>query len=98
MRRRDLLRHLGLAGGGALVAPGLLEALQERDLTDEEVEALLRGLAGIEPRPGEAARVREALAGRKPPEDSDPGVQPALAFNPEVELPETEPDDGEGSA
>jgi hypothetical protein len=82
MKRRESFAVLGLAGIGSIL-PEL--AAEAGGLNDEQVAALLRHVAGVEPRPGEAARVREALAGTKATAETDPRVQPALGFDPEVE-------------
>jgi hypothetical protein len=84
MKRRESFAVLGLAGIGSIL-PELAAAPEAGGLNDEQVAALLRHVAGVEPRPGEAARVREALAGTKATAETDPRVQPALGFDPEVE-------------
>jgi len=89
MKRREAFMVLGLAGVGTLLpaAPvdGAPADASSGEMTDQHAEILLRYLARVEPRPGEAARVREALNSAPPVADTDPRIQPALAFHPEVE-------------
>jgi hypothetical protein len=84
MERREALLSLAAAIGVA-ATPELVEALQRRELSEEEAEALLRAVAKVEPRPGEANQVRARLSGMRFETRTDPRVQPALGFNPEVE-------------
>jgi len=86
VKRREALLSLAATTLGITVTPELLEAVQAPDLTDEQVEALLRSLAKVEPRPGEAEGVRARLNRARSQPDTDPRLQPGFAFNPEVEL------------
>jgi hypothetical protein len=85
MKRRDAVLFLGSAGVGTVLPAAAEETARTSGLTEAHVEALLRELAGVEPLPGEAARIKEALLGRSAVPETDPRVQPALAFHPEVE-------------
>jgi hypothetical protein len=84
MKRRDTFAALGLAGLGSIL-PELAAAAAAGELTEDQVAALLRQVAGVEARPGEAARVRDALKEARATAETDPRVQPALGFDPEVE-------------
>jgi hypothetical protein len=68
------------------LTPALAQALQGRELSEAQVEALLRSLAEVEPTPGEPAHVRAFLEELRFRTETDPRIQPALGFDPEVEL------------
>ena len=78
MRRREAL--VSLLGAAALGA-GTAEA---QDLSPETVIQMMRTLAGLEPMPGEAAGVRAFLLSYRYAFPSDPGVEPASTFDPEL--------------
>jgi hypothetical protein len=86
MKRREAFMALGCAGVSWAVRAALAAAPPGQELTEEEVAALLRSVARVEPRPGEAALIRQALSEPSPTGGTDPRVQPALVFDPEVEL------------
>ena len=78
MKRREAL--ISLLGAAALGA-GTAEA---QDLTPETVRQMMRTLAGLEPIPGEEAGVRAFLLSYRYAFPSDPGVEPASTFDPEL--------------
>jgi hypothetical protein len=85
MNRREAF--LAVGAGAALVLPReLLDAAQAGDLSADQVEALLRSIVGIEALPGEAERIKKALLESRATRETDPRLQPALAFDPEVEV------------
>lgn len=85
MKRREAFLALGSAGIASIVPVSIANAA-EAELTEEQVAALLRQLAGVEPRPGEAERVRRALKEARAGAETDPRIQPAFGFDPEVEV------------
>ena len=85
MKRREVLLSLSATAVAAVATPKLVEAIQKRELTEEEVASLLRYVAGVEPREGEPDRVRTLLNQLRSRSETDPRVQPALSFNPAVE-------------
>ncbi len=85
MKRRDALLLLSTSAACA-VTLSLVSADEAESLTDAEFETLLRDLLEIEPLPGEAARIRAAYIAAGIISDNEPRVQPALAYDPEVEL------------
>lgn len=80
MRRREAL--VSLLGAAALGA-GTAEA---QDLSPEAVKQMMRTLAGLEPMPGEEAGVRAFLLSYRFAFPSDPGVEPASTFDPQVRI------------
>lgn len=76
MRRRHVFRAL-LAGSAWSAAAA--RAQQSGRLTNEAVDELMRW-HGLEPGPGEAARVRAFLLSVRPRRSSDPRVEPAFRF------------------
>jgi hypothetical protein len=84
MNRRDALSVL--AASGAALSPPLVACLEAQEASPEAMAWLLRTIAGVEPLPGEAGAVRNALLSFRVEIPSDPRVQPALDFNPEVEV------------
>lgn len=86
MKRREVLLSLAATSLGIAAAEELVEASQARELSEDQVEALLRAVAGVEPRSGEAESVRARLNRRRAEFDTDPRLQPGFAFDPEVEL------------
>jgi len=78
VRRREAL--VSLLGAAALGA-GTAEA---QDLSPETVIQMMRTLAGLEPMPGEEAGVRAFLLSYRYALPSDPGVEPASTFDPEL--------------
>jgi hypothetical protein len=78
VKRRDAL--VSLLGAAALGA-GTAEA---QDLSPETVRQMMRTLAGLEPLPGEEAGVRAFLLSYRYALPSDPGVEPASTFDPEL--------------
>ena len=86
MERREVL--LALAGAGATLA---LEGCNNsssgsNELTDADFERLLRLMAGVELKPGQAAEARKILATIRFKGSIDPRVQPSMVFDPEVDL------------
>jgi len=80
VRRREAL--VSLLGAAALGA-GTAEA---QDLSPEAVKQMMRTLAGLEPMPGEEAGVRAFLLSYRFAFPSDPGVEPASTFDPQVRI------------
>ena len=87
MERREVLSTLAAAGVAAL-SPSCVgnRRLDTRELSDEQIEALLRTMYGLTLRPGEAAQVRQTLLAANLKDDIDARVQPAIYFDPEVEV------------
>jgi hypothetical protein len=85
MKRRDALVAIAAAAAALRWTPERIQTLQHAELTDQEVEALLRALAEVEPRPGETERVRAFLSERTGGARTEVTVQPGFAFDPEVE-------------
>jgi len=80
VRRREAL--VSLLGAAAL-GTGTAEA---QDLSPETVKQMMRTLAGLEPMPGEEAGVRAFLLSYRFAFPSDPGVEPASTFDPQVRI------------
>jgi len=76
-RREALVSLLGAAALGA----GTAEA---QDLSPETVKQMMRTLAGLDPMPGEEVGVRAFLLSYRYALPSDPGVEPASTFDPEL--------------
>lgn len=85
MKRREALLLLSTSAACA-VPLSLVSADEVESLTDAEFETLLREFLELEPLPGEAARIRAAYIAAGIISNNEPTVQPALAFDPEVEL------------
>lgn len=85
MKRRDALLSIAAVAAALGVTPEQVQTLEHAELTDDEVEALLRTLARVAPRPSEAGSVRAFLTQRAGGARTEPTVQPAFAFDPEVE-------------
>jgi hypothetical protein len=86
MERRDALRSLA-ATGAALVLPGCRKpAASAAVVTDADVDRMIRTLSGVDPASGDLAPTRALLASFRFKGTVEPGVQPALAFDPEVDL------------
>jgi hypothetical protein len=87
MKRRQVLGTLAVATATAF-SPSCREQapIDAGDLSDEQIEGLLRALYGLTLRPGEAAQVRRTLSAAKLKDDIDARVQPAIYFDPEVEV------------
>jgi hypothetical protein len=79
-RREALFSILGAASAASLPASARAQAL-----SPEAVGGLLRTLAGLEPMPGEAESVLSFLLSFRTTVTPDPGVEPALTFDPEVD-------------
>ncbi|MGH9319077.1 MAG: hypothetical protein ACRD21_18945 [Vicinamibacteria bacterium] len=77
MRRREAL--FSLLGAGALAA-GTASA---QDLSPESVRQMLRALGGFEPSRGEEENVRAFLLAYRFSPPMDPGVEPAVTFDPD---------------
>ncbi len=78
MKRREAL--VSLLGAAALGA-GTAEA---QDLSPETVKQMMRTLANLDPMPGEEAGVRAFLLSYRYALPSDPAVEPASTFDPEL--------------
>jgi hypothetical protein len=78
VRRRDALISLF---GAAALGVGTADA---QDLSAEAVKQMMRTLAGLEPMPGEEAGVRAFLLSYRYALPSDPGIEPASTFDPEM--------------
>jgi hypothetical protein len=85
MNRREWILAL-TSGGAAALSPAIVACLEAQELSPAHIEALLRELHRLTPGPGEAAAVLERLRSLRFEADPQPLVQPALGFNPEVEL------------
>jgi hypothetical protein len=86
MKRRDALRSL-VGTAAALSLKGCAYApAQSGTLTDADVERMAVGLTGITMKRGQAAGVREMLATMRFKGKVDPTVQPAIVFDPEVDI------------
>lgn len=79
-RRQALFSLLGAASAVSLPATGGAQGLSA-----ESVAGLLRSLAGLEPLPGEPESVLAFLLSFRTRATPDPGVEPALSFDPQVE-------------
>ncbi len=82
MKRRDVLRSLfGVAsvGGVASAQPG-----QRGALSPAAVEELMRA-HGLDPQPGEPARVRALLLSTRLRSIPDPRIEPAIRLDPELD-------------
>ena len=78
MRRREALASLlGALGLGAVAA-------EAQELSPPAAGQMMRTLAGLEPMPGEEAAVAAFLASYRYSLPSDPGVEPASTFDPEL--------------
>lgn len=89
MKRREALIALGSGGLGAIagavaVTQRGLQATKATQVTPEMAAMLLRRMGGFEPEPGEAEVVAGLMNTMQRVPDSDPRIQPALGFNPEV--------------
>ena len=85
MERRDILR--ALAGTGGLLAfEGCSGATSQGSASDGNIQAAAAELAGTVLQPGQSAAAREALATMRFTGDVDAEVQPALMFDPEVDV------------
>jgi hypothetical protein len=81
MKRRQALFSLL----GAASAASLPSSAQAQALSSEAVGGLLRSLAGLEPMPGEPDAVLAFLLSFRLAAEPDPGIEPALTFDPEVD-------------
>ena len=83
MERREALASIAsaLAAAGVLVSTETLEAAQ---LSDEAIEGMLKELAGVTPLPGEGSATRQFLLSLRYRAQSDPRLQPAVAFDPDI--------------
>jgi len=79
VKRREAL--VSLLGVAAALGAGTAEA---QDLSPETVKQMMRTLAGLEPMPGEEAGVRAFLLSYRYALPSDPAVEPASTFDPEL--------------
>ncbi len=85
MKRRDVLRSLfGVAsvGGVASAQTGLTG--QTGALSPAAVEELMRA-HGLDPQPGEPARVRALLLSTRLRSIPDPRIEPAIRLDPELD-------------
>jgi hypothetical protein len=85
MKRRDALHSIAASVAAVGVPPKLLQSLDHGELTDDEIEALLRKVAEVEPRPNEAESVRAFLRTRAGGTRTGVDLQPAFTFDAEVE-------------
>ena len=76
MKRRQVFRALF---AGTALSASTARARQSGRLSSDAVEELMRW-NGLEPGPGEAARVRAFLLSVRPRRSSDPRVEPAFRF------------------
>jgi len=79
-RRQALFSLLGAASAASLPSSARAQALSA-----EAVGGLLRTLAGLEPMPGESNDVLAFLLTFRTTVAPDPGIEPALTFDPEVD-------------
>jgi hypothetical protein len=79
-RRRVIASLLGAAGALGARVP------EAQDLSPETVKEMLRTLGGVEPLPSEEAYVRAFLLSFRGAAPPDPEVEPALTFDPELDL------------
>jgi len=86
MKRRDVLRSLAVTGAGLALEGCTQQPATTGTLTDADVERMLRTMTGFEPKPGQAAPVREMLASMRFKGTVDPRIQPSLVFDPEVDV------------
>jgi hypothetical protein len=75
MKRREALVSLAVSGA-ALIAPAYGREVSPKDLSDEQIRAMLR-LNGLDLAPGEGAKVRASLALNRFVIPVDPSLQPA---------------------
>jgi len=81
MKRRQALFSLL----GAASAASLPSGAQAQAPSAEAVGALLRSLTGLEPMPGEPDQILAFLLTFRTTAAPEPGVEPALTFDPEVD-------------
>lgn len=81
MNRRALLSQLLAAG----VSPALVSRLEAQTASPADLDEVFRTLVRAEPLPGESRIVFQALDVIRKEIESDPRVQPALGFDPEVD-------------
>lgn len=81
MKRRQALFSLL----GAASAASIPRGTEAQGLSAEAAAGLLRTLTGLEPMPGEPERVLGFLLSFRSTVAPDPGVEPALRFDPEVD-------------
>lgn len=79
-RREALISILGAASAAAV--PSGLEA---QALTAESAGGLLSALCGLEPMPGESEAMLGFLMSMRSTARPDPGIQPAVTFDPEAD-------------
>jgi len=85
VNRRHLLRDLLITAGVSL-SPELVRRLDAQQVSPTELDEIFRSLARAAPLPGEARIVFQALDRMRTTVDSDPRIQPALEFDPEVDV------------
>jgi hypothetical protein len=86
MNRRDLFRSVALAGTVFFGQGCSQKTVKSAALADGDIELLTRELTGVALKPGQAASIRKMLATMRFHGHVDPGVQPSLVFDPEVDI------------
>jgi hypothetical protein len=82
-RREALLSVAVTAAGMAMGCSG--EHADGAELSDAQVDLMLRHLAGYQLGPGEGAHVRQSFAGSRFTTAVDPTIQPQADFDPAVD-------------
>jgi len=84
MKRRDaLLSAAATAAGVALGCTG--ERADSAELSDAQMDVMLRHLSGYQLAPGEGAHVRASFTGSRFTMAVDPTIQPQADFDPAVD-------------
>lgn len=85
MKRRDVLRSLfGVASAGGVASAQTGQTGQTGALSPAAVEELMRA-HGLDPQPGEPARVRALLLSTRLRSIPDPRIEPAIRLDPELD-------------